>query len=87
MILGTWNFFDNIETKYEKQQKELVNRILSRNSAVGVLADPEFTKTDKRLDFVFSLAELFDGVIFNGSEMIDKKGRLILDQAGNSELN
>lgn len=87
MILGTWNFFRDVETKHENQQKDLLNRILSCQSAVGVAANPEFTETDKRLDFVFELARLFDGVIFNGSEMIDQKGRLILDQAGNSELN
>lgn len=87
MILGTWNFFRDIETKHESLQKDLLNRILFSNTAIGIAANPEFTETDKRLDFVFGLAEQFDGIIFNGSEMIDKKGRLILDQAGNSELN
>lgn len=87
MILGTWNLFRDVETKHENRQNDLLNRILSANSAIGIAAHPEFTETDKRLDFVFGLAEMFDGIIFNGSEMLDKQGRLILDQAGNSELN
>jgi hypothetical protein len=86
LIRGTCNFFDNIETKYEEQKKELTTRILSCKTAIGLVSEPEYVKDDKRADYIYKLAEMFDGIIFNGSEMIDKSGKLILDDEGNSEL-
>lgn len=86
MILGTWNLFENIETKNTAIQKELTSKILDSEVALGIVAEPDFTETDERLDVIFDLAEKFEGIIFNGAEMLDKKGRVILDQDGNSEL-
>jgi hypothetical protein len=87
LILGTCNFFDNIETEHEIQKKELTNRILECKTAIGIRADPEFTLTDKRLDFVFEIMEMFDGIIFNGEAMLDKEGKVILDYVGNTALS
>jgi hypothetical protein len=86
LILGTWNFFETIETEHEAQKKELTHHILACKTALGIRADPEFTLTDKRLDFVFELMEMFDGIIFNGRAMLDKKGRVILDKDGKSAI-
>jgi hypothetical protein len=54
--------------------------------AIGIVADPGFTKTDGRLDMVFAVAEHLDAMIFNGSGMIDKNGAMILDADGASEV-
>ncbi len=86
LIRGTWNFFETIETKHKTQKKKLVNHILECKTAIGIRADPVFTLTDKRLDCVFRITEMCDGIIFNGSEMIDRNGNLILDKSGNTEL-
>jgi hypothetical protein len=86
MILGTWNLFENIEAKNTVVQKELTAKILDSEVALGIVAEPDFTETDKRLDVIFDLAERFEGIIFNGAEMLDKKGRVILDNEGNSEI-
>jgi hypothetical protein len=87
MIGGTWNFFRMIETEHEAQKEELTHRILECKTAIGIRAEPEFTLTDKRLDFVFELMEMFDGIIFNGEAMLDKEGKVILDYAGNTALS
>ena len=86
LILGTHNYFNQTETTNEKIKDNLLNFISRCRIAIGVGAEPSFTETDERLDIVFGIAELLDGIIFNGSEMIDKNGQLILDQSGNSEL-
>lgn len=87
LILGTHNYFNQVETKYEKAKNNLLNSISQSKIAIGVGAEPSFTETDERLDIVFGIAEMLDGVIFNGSEMIDKDGQLILDKSGDSELS
>jgi hypothetical protein len=86
MILGTWAFFEDIETRYRQLQEDLLKSISSGTFAIGIVATPEFTETDERLDFIFEIAENFDGLIFNGFEMLDKKGRTVLDKDGNSEI-
>lgn len=87
LIRGTWNYVENIETKYQEVQKDLANKILACQTAIGLVSEPEYTEDDKRADYIYKLAQMFDGIIFNGSEMIDKNGKLILDDEGNSELN
>ncbi len=86
LLRGTWNYFDTISTDHTEQKNQLTNRILETNTAIGIVADPEFNDEDERLDLVFKLSELFDGVIFNGSMMLNKDGQVILDSEGNSDL-
>ncbi len=86
MILGTWNFLRNIETNYDKQKKELINRISECETAIGIVADSNFTETDERATFIYKLMEMFDGIMFDGQGMIDKKGKVILDHDGSSEI-
>lgn len=85
LILGTYNYFKNIETTQHQSQKNLLDFILSCEIAIGVSAEPEFSELDERLDIVFAITELLDGAIFNGSEMINKNGKLILNLDGSSE--
>lgn len=86
MIGGTWNFVRMIETRNKVQKEELIRRVLDCKTAIGLVSEPEYVEDDKRADYIYKLAEMFDGVIFNGSEMIDKSGKLILDDEGNSDL-
>lgn len=87
LILGTWNFIENIDTKYERQKKDLIKKISECKTVIGLVSEPNYVENDKRADYIYKLAEMFDGVIFNGSEMISKKGQLILDRDGNSNLD
>lgn len=85
LLLGTHNFFNQIETENAETQQNLANFILSCRTAVGIVAEPAFTEEDTRLDLVFEIAELLDGIIFNGSEMLNQRGELILGADGISE--
>jgi hypothetical protein len=86
MILGTWNFLRNIETSYDKQKKELINRVSECETAIGIVSDSNFTEADERTTFIYKLMEMFDGIMFDGQGMIDKNGKIILDHDGSSEL-
>jgi hypothetical protein len=87
MILGTWNFLRNIETKYDKQKKELIHLVSECETAIGIVTDSNFTETDERATFIYKLMEMFDGIMFDGQGMIDKNGKLILDHDGSSEVS
>jgi len=77
LILGTHNFFRTLETD-SPQKKKILDFLLSCQWAVGAVAEPEFNTEDERLDIIFAVAELLDGMIFNGSEMITSEGQPIL---------
>ena len=86
LILGTWNFLRNIATNYDEHKKKLIDRISECETAIGIVADSDFTETDERATFIYKLMEMFDGVMFDGQGMIDEKGRVILDHDGSSEI-
>ncbi len=86
LLMGTWNYFEQIETKHTDQKSALTKRILETETAIGIVAEPEFEEEDKRLDLIFRLTDMFDGIIFNGSGMLDKEGQVILDSDGDSEV-
>jgi hypothetical protein len=85
MIGGTWNFFRMIETEHEKVKDELIDFVLDCETAIGIVADSDFTETDERATFIYKLMEIFDGIMFDGQGMVDKKGKVILDYDGSSE--
>jgi hypothetical protein len=86
MILGAHNYFRNIKTRKVKQRQRILDLLGGCEMAIGVVADPEFTETDSRLDLVFAIVRRLDAMIFNGSGMIDKDGAMILDSDGSSEV-
>jgi hypothetical protein len=86
MILGTWNFLRMIETEHEKVKDELIDFVLECETAIGIVADSDFTETDERATFIYKLMEMFDGLMFDGQGMVDKKGKIILDYDGSSEI-
>jgi hypothetical protein len=86
MILGAHNYFRTIKTKNIKQQKRILDLLDECEMAIGVVADPDFTGTDKRLDLVFAIAGYLNAMMFNGSGMIDKDGAMILGSDGSSEV-
>jgi hypothetical protein len=87
MILGAGNYFRDIRTTSVAAQQRLLELISELEWAIGVVAEPEYTETDTRLDLVFEIARHLNAVIFNGSGMIDKDGLMILEADGSSEVS
>ena len=67
-----------IEVFSSKKKPKLLDSILACQWLVGVVADPEFSEEDERLDIIFAVVELLNWLIFNGSEMISSDGKPIL---------
>ena len=65
LILGTRNYFNVIETTHQEIKDNLLRSITKCKAAIGVGAEPPFTEMDERLDIVFGIAEMLDGIIFN----------------------
>jgi hypothetical protein len=86
MVLGVCNFFENIETKFKNQKQTIINQLLDCETAIGIVADSNFTETDERATFIYNLMQMFDGIMFDGQGMTDKNGKIILDHDGSSEI-
>ena len=81
MILGLANYARNSEAKQatEEVKEKVEGFIFAVNIALGVIAEPEFTQTDERLDIVFGLAEKLNGLIYNGDMLLDYNGARVIE--------
>ena len=76
LILSTHNLF-RTRVKQQSENKEIVlSRIKRTALAIGIVAEPDLSEEDE--DCLLDLARILDGVIFNGSSMIDSEGQLIV---------
>lgn len=76
LILSTHNFF-RTRVKEESEKKDLaLRKIKSCALAVGVVAEPDLSEEDENC--LLDLTRLLEGVIFNGSSLIDSEGQLIV---------
>jgi hypothetical protein len=82
MILGLHSLFWNAKTDATERRKRVLDAIASCVLAIGVVADPVFDESEGYFDLVLDVAKIGDGVIFNGSGILDSEGRLLLDPEG-----
>jgi hypothetical protein len=77
--------FRGIHTAAESAKERLLTHVGDTKCILGIVADPEFD-ADARFDrVVFAIAKAYNGIVFNGCEMLDENGILILDNDGKSE--
>ena len=82
---GLNHVFSSIPTDQDEIRQKLLIRIAHFNSAIAV--DPE-TKLRGFEDILFAVAKELQGLIFwDGNQMLNEKGRLILDFKGNCRVN
>ena len=84
LILGTYAFFQHIKGPPEviERRGRVLGAISNCQFALGVVAFPEFSETDKHFEIILAITAALDGLIFNGSGMVDQKGLLVLDNDG-----
>ena len=76
LLLSTCAFVNRLGTS--KAIKKLSTLISSCELALGVVAEPSF-ESDKRFELiVFAIAKALNGVVFNGSDMLDSDGNAIV---------
>lgn len=82
---GLRHVFSTIPTEEEEIRQKLLIRIAHLNSAIAI--DPE-TKLRGFEDTMFAITKELDGLIFwDGKEMLNEKGRLIMDFSGNCRVD
>lgn len=86
LVLSMYNFFRTIDTDAERNKKYVLGRIENVAMMIGVVAEPEFSDTDARLDCLWSLAEQVDAVIFNGDSMLNLAGERIMSRSGEHDV-
>jgi hypothetical protein len=85
IILGAANFFRRIKTDAVANQKYIKTFVFETKILIGVIAEPELLESAGHFDLIFKVAERCNGLIFNGSSMVDPSGNLILDKNGACE--
>lgn len=86
MKQGMYNYFAQIQTSHEKVQEKLLLQITALTVAVGIVASKEIDEEMFRR--IIAIAGEVLGIVFLPSgDMLDKQGRLILNTAGESELD
>lgn len=86
LIMGMHNYLRNIDTSAVEVKQDVLERVGRCRYALGVVAEPEFLDEAGHFEFVFGLAEALDALIWNGSGLVDTRGRIVLDVDGISEI-
>ncbi len=83
IILTTHNRFRMINTSANQAQKLILDYLDACELAIGVVSEPSFDEESGHFDLIFEIANNLNGIIFNGSGMLDGDGNIIRDIEGN----
>ena len=86
LILGTSTFYRHVNVMPVDRRERLLDDISRCQFAIGITASPEFNEEERHFDMIFEIAKSLDGLIFNGSGMVDADGLLVLDNEGNFDV-
>lgn len=86
LVLSMHNFFRTVKTDAECNKNYVLARIENVEMMIGVVAEPELSDTDARLDCLWRLAEQIDAVIFNGDSMLNLAGERIISRSGEHDV-
>ena len=82
VYVGTMNRARSIVTDQVSLRDSLVRSLKSTNMIIGCVLQPEMVDNDTRFNFIFSLAEILNGVVFDTFTFISSKGEVILSLDG-----
>jgi len=86
LILGTATFFRHVNVTPVERRERVLDAVYRCQFSVGVVASPGFNEDEKHFDMIFEIAKSLNGLIFNGSGMVDANGLLVLDNEGNFDV-
>ncbi|WP_146436545.1 hypothetical protein [Blastopirellula retiformator] len=78
LLLSTCAFVEGLPNADAVVKKWLASHVESCELVLGVVAEPAFDADERFHAVVFAIAKAFDGVIFNGHEMLDANGVTLL---------
>lgn len=80
IILGAYNFFKQIETDANSNKEFIQQHLSESNSSISIKSSTKYT--DFSYKFILQFVSKFEGLIFNGSGMLDEMGDLVLGDDG-----
>lgn len=86
LVLSMHNFFRTVDTDAERNKRYVMRRVENVEMIIGVVAEPEFSETDARLDCMWKIAEQVDAIVFNGDSMLNLAGERIISRSGEHDV-
>lgn len=86
LALSMHNFFCRVKTSAVSNKNFVLSRVENAKMMIGVVAEPEFSESDTRLDSLWRIAEELDAVIFNGQAMLNLEGERIIAKDGQHDV-
>jgi len=73
----TWMWLDDCPMADSDAKEKLLSHVEKCKFIIGVVAEPDFESDGRFSALMIELARHLDGVIFNGSQMIDAVGQIL----------
>ncbi len=70
--------FKSLEASSPQLKQQVLDDLLKCNLIVGVVAKPALDFDQRFVDLVFRMAINFNGYVFNGTQLFDSVGQLVL---------
>jgi hypothetical protein len=80
LVLSTYFFVDNIQGINDDVKRHVLSCIERCELAIGVVATPSFGSNERFGDIVFEIATKVRGLIFNGYQVLDSEGRVLVER-------
>ena len=87
LVLSMHNFVRRVKTSAEDNKRQLLRRISHAAWFIGVVAEPDLSDDEGHLGCLGELCHELDAVIFNGDAFLDRQGDMILNSAGDHEVD
>ncbi|MHC4874887.1 MAG: hypothetical protein ACYTGL_00225 [Planctomycetota bacterium] len=81
LLLSTCTFIESGKWQTTTRKNEAIRHVEACEMAIGVVAEPGFESDDRFNSLVFAIARAGEGVVFNGTDFLDKNEKCILSQA------
>lgn len=86
VVLGAHNYFRQVETDNQAGKARVLTLLEACDMMLGVRAEPPLDPDGPRYACTLALVTALDGLLFNGSDMLDGDSRVVLGADGLSEV-
>lgn len=77
--LSTYMTVKNVESADEGLKKRVLKHVEATELVLGIVATPSLDADDRYHQFVFEIARMMDGLIFDGNEFLDPEGTTLIE--------
>lgn len=79
---GALSYVRNISTEFEGNKKFLIQHLSFSETSMGFKFLPGIHESNDHQEILLAITEKVSGIIFNGDDMIDCYGEVVLDSSG-----